>query len=161
METTESTRPRTDKSQMVIPPGSSDLEELIDFSKFLSNAGAEAMLLGPDGQQVSLPREVFETLVKVADAMARNQAVALTPVDHKLTTQQAADFLGFSRPTLIKMLENGSIPYEKMPNSRHRRILLTDLLAFQEDHRRKQHEILDFLTADAEDAGLYATDSED
>lgn len=153
----EHSAPHEDKSPIVIPPADRELEEMIDFSKFLSTAGTEALLLGPDGQQVELPSGVFKVLVKVTEAMAKNQAISLAPVDQKLTTQQAADFLGISRPTLIKMLENGTIAYEKLPESRHRRILLSDLLDYQRQHRQKQQAILDFLVEDAEEAGLFDT----
>ena len=50
-----------------------------------------------------------------------------------MTTQQAADFLGVSRPTLIKYLEDGTIPFDK--RGRHRRVLLRDVVAFQEAFR--------------------------
>jgi excisionase family DNA binding protein len=37
-----------------------------------------------------------------------------------LTTQQAADYLGYSRPTLIKLLEKFAIPVSKV--GRHRKV---------------------------------------
>ncbi|MFV0452665.1 MAG: excisionase family DNA-binding protein, partial [Propioniciclava sp.] len=37
-------------------------------------------------------------------------------------TQEAADFLGISRPTLVKLLEQGEIAYERPAAGRHRRV---------------------------------------
>ncbi|MDO5049813.1 MAG: helix-turn-helix domain-containing protein [Actinomycetaceae bacterium] len=91
--------------------------------------------------------------------MANHQAIAVVPIDQKLTTQAAADFLGMSRPTLIKQLESGAIPYEKLPNSRHRRILLTDLLKYQSDLRAKRKRIFQQMVQDAEEDGLYDVQS--
>ncbi|WP_211586814.1 helix-turn-helix domain-containing protein [Mobiluncus mulieris] len=142
------TRPQT-----LQPPDS--IERMLDFSRFLDNAGSQAMLLGPDGQQESIPLEVFQVLQMVTQAMSRHQAITVTPVDQRLTTQEAADFLGMSRPTLIKLLEKREIPYEKLPGSRHRRVLLKDLLAYQENLRARREALFQTMVEDAEDDGLY------
>lgn len=75
----------------------------------------------------------------------------------KLTTGEAAQMLGVSRPTLVKLLEEGEIPFSK-PN-RHRYVLLTDMLAYMERQRKRQHELLNALTRDAIENGLYDIDS--
>ncbi|MBC7559054.1 MAG: helix-turn-helix domain-containing protein, partial [Dermatophilaceae bacterium] len=79
---------------------------------------------------VPLPPELRSVLADVVRAMRRGQAVTFAPMSQQLTTQQAADLIGVSRPTLIKLLESGRIPYETP--GRHRRLRLSDVLAFQE-----------------------------
>ena len=74
--------------------------------------------------------EVFEVLRDVVDAMAQGQAVTIAPVHQRLTTQEAADLLGVSRPTVVKLLESGEIPFEQP--GRHRRVRLADVLAYRE-----------------------------
>ena len=66
----------------------------------------------------------------VVDALEQGKGVTIALQDAVMTTQQAADFLGVSRPTLVKFLEAGRIAFEKP--GRHRRVKLSDLLAFQE-----------------------------
>ena len=95
----------------VMPPA--QLDELLDLRKFLSIIREDAALLGPDGQTVPLPEEVFNILSEVVDAMQAGKAITVAPVDQLLTTQEAANFLGISRPTLVKLLEDGQIPYER------------------------------------------------
>jgi excisionase family DNA binding protein len=56
---------------------------------------------------VALPPELKELLGEVVRAMRRGQAVTLAPLSQQLTTQEAADLLGISRPRLIKLLEEG------------------------------------------------------
>ena len=66
-----------------------------------------------------LPEEVYRVLVEVVEAMREGKAITLVPRTQRLTTQEAADFLGISRPTLVKFLEDGKIPYDQP--GRHRR----------------------------------------
>ena len=138
---------------VTLPP--EELEGLLNASRFLDNSPAPALLLGPDGQQVELPEQVYKALLNVVKAMSKRQAIAVVPIEKKLTTQDAADFLGISRPTLIKQLESGAIPYEKLPGSRHRRILLSDLLDYQSRKREQRRELFRKMTRDAEEDGLY------
>lgn len=137
----------------MLPP--EDLAELQDVSTFLAGLEAPASLLGPGGQQVPLPSEAFEVLRDVVEAMCRGQAINVQPVDQILTTQEAANFLGISRPTLVKLLEEGKIAYELPSGSRHRRVRLVDVIEYQDQQRRVRRQALDELTADASSAGLY------
>ncbi|STC68532.1 helix-turn-helix domain-containing protein [Corynebacterium pilosum] len=143
------------KEAVILPPDSDDMEQLHELAGILESACGDAVLIGPDGHETAIPEQVSKVLVGVVDAMAHGRAITLTPIDTKLTTQEAADFLEISRPTLIKLLEKGRIPYEKMPESRHRRILLTDLVEYRQAHKERQVRILDLLVEDAEEAGLY------
>jgi excisionase family DNA binding protein len=58
----------------------------------------------------------------------------------KLTTQQAADLLGVSRPTVVRLINDGVLPAERIGN-RHR-LLLDDVLAYREERRNRQYEAL-------------------
>lgn len=71
----------------------------------------------------------------------------------QLTTSQAADFLGISRPTLVKMLEEGEIPYEKP--RRHRKVYLKDLIAYKEEQYKKREQALTELAIQAKRLGFY------
>lgn len=148
---TEITTPTN--QDVTLPP--EELEGLLNASRFLENSPAPALLLGPDGQQVELPEQVYKALLDVVKVMSKREAIAIVPIKRKLTTQDAANFLGISRPTLIKQLESGAIPYEKLPGSRHRRILLADLLDYQSRRREQRRELFKQMVRDAEEDGLY------
>lgn len=64
--------------------------------------------------------------------------------------------MGVSRPTLVRLLTDGHIDYAM--RGKHRRVRLTDLLDYQESTRAERHELLDTMTQEAEDEGLYDTE---
>jgi excisionase family DNA binding protein len=142
---------REPEDDLVFPP--EDLDQLLDLSRFMDQHTEPGLLLGPDGEQVPLPAEVYRVLRHVVEVMRQGQATLVAPQGMLLTTQEAADFLGISRPTLVKLLEDDAIPFEK-PN-RHRRVRLQDLVDFQARRRRARRTALDQMTEEASDRGLY------
>jgi excisionase family DNA binding protein len=144
--TTSATLERT-----VLPPGT-PLDELADQLNHLQ-AAPTTTLSGPNGEQLVMPAQIFEVLRGVVQAMAEGQAVMIAPVHQRLTTQEAADLLGISRPTLVKLLEDGEIPFEQP--GRHRRVLLRDVLAYRERRSTERRAALDRMVEISEDAGVY------
>lgn len=144
---------QANEATTVLPPA--DMESMLDLSRFLSQVAEPAALLGPDGQTVPLPIEAYRVLVKVVESMRAGKAITVAPLDQRLTTQEAADFLGISRPTLVKLLEQGEIAYERPASGRHRRVRLSDVLEYQSRKRQERRTALDTMTADAAAAGLY------
>ncbi len=136
--------------------------ELVDLAALLqphhATGASEATLDTPAGRR-RLPPEIIEVLLTVAEAMARGLAVTVAPVHTTLTTQQAADLLGVSRPTLIGILDQGQIPYHRP--GRHRRIQLADLLDYQRRIRDQQGSALEEMVERAEAGGLYDLDQAD
>jgi excisionase family DNA binding protein len=147
----------TAESGVVFPP--ENLNALLDLARFLELHTEPALLLGPDGEQAPLPEEVYRVLVRVVEALREGKVITVVPQSQRLTTQEAADFLGVSRPTLVKLLDRGKIPYEQP--GRHRRILFSDLLRYVEQRREERTAALDRMTEDASEAGIYVGRPED
>jgi excisionase family DNA binding protein len=57
--------------------------------------------------------------------------------DVTLSPAETAELLGLSRPFVVRLLEREDIPSEFLPESRHRRIRLEDVLAFQARRERR------------------------
>jgi len=131
--------------------------DVLDAAELLLQGGGQVSLVAGE-TSVALPPELRELLTQVVRTMRRGQAVTFAPLGQQLTTQQAADLLGVSRPTLVKFLEAGRIPYETP--GRHRRLRLRDVLAFQLARRVEQRKALTDLAQEAEDLDLYATPPE-
>ena len=80
---------------------------------------------------IRIPASAARLLVQILDEMSRGNAVKIIPIHAELTTQEAADLLNVSRPTLIQMLDAGALEYRKVGT--HRRIRVDSLMA----HKRK------------------------
>ena len=136
----------------------SDENEREEIARFVALFEAQfqtqhkAILTSATGEVVELPAKLFDVLKQAADALASGRGVSIIPQDMKLTTQQAADFLGISRPTLIKFLEGGEINFTKV--GRHRRITLRDLLVYQERARLNRRTTLRRAARAGQEAGL-------
>jgi excisionase family DNA binding protein len=82
-------------------------------------------------------------LIDVLEQMAQGSAVTLMPIRTELTTVQAAEVLNVSRPYLIKLLEEGKIPYHQVGT--HRRIRAEEVLAFKRKKMANRRQTLDEL----------------
>jgi excisionase family DNA binding protein len=97
-----------------------------------------------DGEPVDLPPDTLKTLRKVVHGLASG-------TEPMLTTTEAADFLGVSRPYLTRLLKTGKIPYRKTGN---RHLVPAGALSEFKTRRDRQLDQLDRLAAAEEDMGL-------
>ncbi|ORW78084.1 hypothetical protein AWC22_20210 [Mycobacterium riyadhense] len=84
-------------------------------------------------------------------ALYAGKAVTIAPQAMKLTTQEAADLLGVSRPTVVRLITDGVLPAERIGN-RHR-LLLDDVLAYRDQRRNRQYEALAATAVDVDTEG--------
>lgn len=139
----------------VLPAGPT--QRMADLLVALKAHGRPA-LIATDGTHIELPDELYEVLKDVVAALSQGLAITVAPQHTVLTTGQAADLLGVSRPTLVRLLEAGEIPFDKP--GRHRRIRLGDLLAYQQRARRARAAGLDEMVRVSEEAGIYDVPAE-
>lgn len=112
-----------------------------------------AVLVGPTGERVDLPPGIHAILRRVVEHLEQGRPITLLPEDQQITTQQAANILGMSRPHLIKLLESGTLPYCKTGS--HRRLYVRDVLAFAGKRDQERHAALNALAREAFEDGLY------
>ncbi len=105
-----------------------------------------------DDVEVTLPGEALHLLIRVLTHMANGHAVTVLPIQAELTTQQAADLIGVSRPYLVRLLEDGKIPFHKVGT--HRRVRAVDVMAYKARHRGESKQLLDELSREAQELGL-------
>ena len=85
--------------------------------------------------------------------MQAGKAVSIVPEHQQLTTQRAANLLGVSRPLLVRLLEDGKLPFHMAGT--HRRIYLNDLFAYQQRRDEERHDAMNRMARMEMDAGTY------
>ena len=103
-------------------------------------------------KSAELPAGAIHLLREILQYMAEGKSITLIPSDSELSSQQAADMLGVSRPHLVKLLEEGKIPYRKVGS--HRRILIMDLHNYEKELKKIRSERLAFLSKQGQELNL-------
>jgi excisionase family DNA binding protein len=126
------------------------------IERILDAEQSQPRLVG-NGEEIILPESVYNALRQIIHAMASGQSITIVPHDREMTTQQAADFLNVSRPYLIKMLEQGKIPYTKVGS--HRRVRSQDIMVYKQKRNKQRRQNLSEFTAFLQDEGFYDGES--
>jgi len=89
-------------------------------------------------EKVVIPLSALKLLAHILKVTGQGNPVSIIPVATEMTTQAAAEFLGCSRPHLVKLLEDGAIPFTKV--GKHRRVRFEDLAEYKM-RQREQREL--------------------
>jgi excisionase family DNA binding protein len=108
----------------------------------------------PDGagELITVPSAAFRLLVTILSEMARGNAVRVIPHHAELTTGEAAELLNVSRPYVVRLLDEGKIPFHHVGT--HRRVAFKDVMAYRDEHFRARSAVLDRMAAIDQELGL-------
>ena len=107
----------------------------------------------PDGSTIRFPKVALDGLIELLTATADGDEATVVRSRREVTTQQTARVLNMSRPTIIKLIDDGVLPARKV--GCHRRVPLQELMAYRDEIVSKRRAVLEQMTVDAEELGLY------
>ncbi len=111
-------------------------------------------LVTESGERFDLPEALVRVLETTAQTLAAGHGVEVLPTTRELTTQEAADVLNVSRQYLVRILDDGAIPFRK--TGTHRRLQLADVMEYKAKRDETRREALRELTRLSQEFGLYA-----
>lgn len=136
----------------LLTPTPSDAEDLARVLSFIeaheARHGAAPssayFLAGVDEHdRVELTEQLHTVLKQVVLALSQGQSISILTREQEISTQQAAEILGLSRPTVVRLVDSGAIPAH-VPGAVRRRLRLADVLAYRETlHARRNQFISD------------------
>lgn len=107
------------------------------------------------GERIKIPIHALRLLSKILHVTAQGKPISIVPLAMEVTTQYAADFLGCSRPHLVKLLEEGVIPHTMV--GRHRRVKFEDLQKYQKAMKATQKKLLIEMMKQDEEYNMYGS----
>lgn len=144
----------TKKRGQAYPPDE-DAEQAANVLDFIDTHGSPkgTKLVSYDGYEVPLPPRVTEVLREALESYSEGLEVIVAPKESSLSTQVAAEMLGISRPTVVRLVESGVLPYSM--RGKHRRISLIDILEYRDNMRVDRAKALDQMVRETEETGGY------
>ncbi len=116
---------------------------------FLSGAG--------EHDRVELTEQLHAILKQVVQALSNGQSIRILTRDQEISTQQTAEILGVSRPTVVKLIEDGELSAH-VPGAVRRKLRLADVLAYREELRARRNRFITESAAAEYDEGLHVLD---
>lgn len=110
------------------------------------------LLDDPAKGTLNIPATAVRMLIHILEEMAKGNAVTLIPVHAELTTQEAADALNISRPSLIQLLDEGVIEFRRVGT--HRRVRFEGLMAYKRRADAERRAVLAELSAYDQEIGI-------
>lgn len=130
-------------SAEVVNPVPEEADELAKVLTFIeaheARDGGVSLVGAHDHDRVELTDQLQEILKRVVHALGSGQSISILTRDKEVSTQQAAEILGLSRPTVVRLIDEGELRAH-VPGAVRRKLRLVDVLAYREGLRvRRNH----------------------
>jgi len=144
----------------VVSPAPNEAEELAKVLSFIEaheerhgTSPEPAFFLTGVGEhdRVELTGQLRAILKQVVQALSHGQSISILTRDQEISTQQAAEILGLSRPTVVRLIEEGELRAH-VPGSVRRKLRLADVLAYREELRARRNRFITETSGEYDDA---------
>ncbi|MDQ3412691.1 MAG: excisionase family DNA-binding protein [Chloroflexota bacterium] len=120
------------------------------------NNEGDFKLTRASGEAVEFPPTVLRILHQVARLLAGDKALVLRAIGSELTIYQSAELLNVPIPYLVRLLDEGTLPYRQEGESRL--VPHNELLAYRLQDKAQRREALRELTRLSQELRLYDLD---
>jgi excisionase family DNA binding protein len=93
-------------------------------------------------QEVAIDAGLVNVLQSLADLVQGAEEVSMFGDDPELSPEQASEFLGVSRPTVVRRIKCGDLKARMV--GAHHRIAMSDLLSFREQEAQRETALAEF-----------------
>lgn len=133
----------------VVSPVPAEADELAKVLSFIDAHEARHGALEPsfflsgasEHDRVELTEQLHEILKRVVHALSHGQSISILTRDEEISTQQAAEILGLSRPTVVRLIEDGELQAH-VPGAVRRKLRLAEVLAYREELRERRNRFI-------------------
>ncbi|MFE5408228.1 excisionase family DNA-binding protein [Microbacterium sp. NPDC056569] len=118
-------------------------EQAADLLRRVPDLGSLGFAVTADDRaETAIPADLGSFLAHVLKGLARGR-VSVATLPDELTTTVAAELVGVSRPTLMKMVRSGELASHQVGT--HTRLKTADVLSLRRTRARARREALDAL----------------
>jgi excisionase family DNA binding protein len=144
-------------ANMTIVPKEEQSAQILGIARSLqAQPEAAFALLCPDGTSVPLPEPLVQVILVAAQAMTRKNAITMVVRSAWLTTQEAADLMGYSRQVVVDLINKNKLKASRLGT--HRRIKLSDLVDYSDQEDNQRSKAMAKLVEHTEEFGGYDQD---
>lgn len=118
---------------------SSDRKAAARLASFLSiksdSNRRPVQIVDGKGSKYDLPTGLLGIVRRAAELLAEGRSVTILPEEQMLTTQEAANVLRVSRQYVVRLVDSGELPAERVGS--HRRLRISDVAAYKAQRHSK------------------------
>lgn len=142
---------------LTVAPRAEEADELQSLAGLLKKrkgrGSAPQAYVTVGGQEAALPDAAAELLGTLVDALAAGEQLTITRTKRELTTTEAARLLNVSRQYLVRLCEEGKLPFRW--EGTHRRLALDAVLAYRDERDKGRDAKFANLVRQSAEAGEY------